>query len=98
MLFWGKRALIVPTVKGGFPGVSPEISESAKEEEQEEKQLLVSEHNQELDRHRAEVAERSKTMPEALSELPNCVRDPEVIGDPSGSAMPERVHRCVIQR
>lgn len=70
MLFWGKRALAVPAVKGGFPCISAEISESAKEEEQEEKQLLTSEHNQEQDRHGAEVAERSKTIPEALSELP----------------------------
>lgn len=52
--FWGKRALVVPTVKEGFHWVSAKIPDSAKEVEQKEKQLLVSEDNQKPDRHGAE--------------------------------------------
>lgn len=48
--FCGREALIVPTVNEGIPWDSEKISESAKEEEQKEKQLLVSEHNQKRDR------------------------------------------------
>lgn len=48
--FCGREAFVVPTVNEGIPWNCEKISESAKEEEQKQKQLLVSEHNQKTDR------------------------------------------------
>lgn len=70
--FWDKSVLIVPTVKESFPWGSTEILVSDKEE-QTENQLLVSEHSQNSDRRGAEVVEKGKTIPQAPSELADCV-------------------------